>query len=79
MTEIDVSVVLPVYNEAAHLGEELDRITAALQRSGYTWEVLVVDDGSEDGSGDLALGRDGVRLLRSSRNRGCGAARYSIM
>ncbi len=75
MSDLDVSVVLPVYNEAAHLGEELDRITAALQQSRYTWEVLVVDDGSDDGSGDLALGRDGVRLLRSARNRGCGAAR----
>lgn len=68
-------MVLPVYNEAAHLGAELDRITSALRRSRYSWEVLVVDDGSEDGSGDLALGRDGVRLLRSARNRGCGAAR----
>lgn len=75
MTGVDVSVVLPVYNEAAHLGEELDRITAALRQSRYTWEVLVVDDGSDDGSGDLALGRDGVRLLRSARNRGCGTAR----
>ena len=75
MTAVDVSVVLPVYNEAAHLGEELDRITAALQQSRYTWEILVVDDGSDDGSGDLALGRDGVRLLRSARNRGSGAAR----
>lgn len=75
MTAVDVSVVLPVYNEAAHLGAELDRITAALRRSRYSWEVLVVDDGSDDGSGDLALGRDGVRLLRSARNRGCGAAR----
>ena len=75
MTAVDVSVVLPVYNEAAHLGAELDRITSALRRSRYSWEVLVVDDGSEDGSGDLALGRDGVRLLRSARNRGCGAAR----
>ena len=72
---LDVSVVLPVYNEAAHLGAELDRITAALQASRYSWEVLVVDDGSEDGSGELALGRDGVRLLRSARNRGSGTAR----
>ncbi|MCY4069390.1 MAG: glycosyltransferase family 2 protein [Acidimicrobiaceae bacterium] len=73
--ECDVSVVLPVYNEAAHLSDELDRITEALDRSSYSWEVIVVDDGSSDGSGDLALGRPGVRLLRSARNRGCGAAR----
>lgn len=72
---IDVSVVLPVYNEAAHLGAELDRITAALQDSGYAWEVLVVDDGSTDGSDGIAAGRPGVRLLRSTRNRGVGSAR----
>ncbi len=73
--DVDVSVVLPVYNEAAHLSEELDRITANLDASVYSWEVIVVDDGSCDGSGDMALRRPGVRLLRSTRNRGCGAAR----
>ncbi|MDE0268321.1 MAG: glycosyltransferase family 2 protein [Acidimicrobiaceae bacterium] len=47
---IDVSVVLAVYNEAEHLARELDRITQALETSTYTWEVIVVDDGSTDGS-----------------------------
>lgn len=74
-TDVDVSVVLAVYNESACLGAEIDRITAALEASAYTWELLVVDDGSSDGSGDLALGRPGVRLLRSARNRGSGSAR----
>ncbi len=73
--DVDVSVVLPVYNESAHLAAEIDRITAALKASPYTWELVVVDDGSSDGSGDLALGRAGVRLLRSARNRGAGSAR----
>lgn len=71
----DVSVVLPVFNEAACLGAEIDRITAALEASDHTWELLVVDDGSTDGSGDLARGRRGVRLLRSARNQGAGSAR----
>lgn len=72
---IDVSVVLPVYNEVTHLGAELDRITEALQASPYSWEVLVIDDGSTDGSGRSAVDRPGVRLLRSARNRGSGASR----
>ena len=72
---LHVSVVLPVYNESEHLGAELDRIAAALEASAYSWEILVVDDGSDDGSGRLALGRPGVRLLRSDRNRGAGSAR----
>ena len=73
--DIDVSVVLPVYNESAHLAAELDRIAEALKASEYSWEIVVVDDGSTDGSGELALGRDGVRLLRSARNRGSGSSR----
>lgn len=73
--DVDVSVVLPVYNESAHLGAEIDRIAAAMEASRHTWEIVVVDDGSTDGSGDAALGREGVRLLRSARNRGSGSAR----
>ena len=73
---LDVSVVLPVYNEAEHLALELDRITKALQSSHYTWEILVVNDGSTDDSSEIAAGYSGVRLLNSTRNRGCGAARH---
>ena len=72
---VDVSVVLPVYNEDVNLRAELVRITTALWSSPYTWEVLVVDDGSTDGSGRHAVGVPGVRLLRSARNRGSGSAR----
>ena len=72
---VDVSVVLPVYNESEHLAAELDRIAAALAESSNSWEILVVDDGSTDGSHRQALGREGVRLLRSERNRGSGSAR----
>ena len=72
---LDVSVVLPVYNEAQHLAAELDRICAALEASPCSWEVVVVDDGSADGSASAAVGRRGVRVLRSERNRGSGAAR----
>ena len=49
-SELDVSVVLPVYNERGHLREEIDRIRAALDSSAYTYEIVVVDDGSDDGS-----------------------------
>ena len=76
--DLDVTVVLPVYNEAGHLRTELDRITEALSGSGYTFEVIVVDDGSDDGSVDEiadAIDGDVVRLIRFPQNRGSGSAR----
>lgn len=77
---VDVSVILPVYNESEHLEEEVIRIRKALDASEYSYEVLIVDDGSTDGSGDLAESLEGVRVLRFSTNRGSGSARkYGTM
>jgi glycosyltransferase involved in cell wall biosynthesis len=70
-----VSVVLPVYNEATHLTEEIDRIKRALDSSPYAYEIVVIDDGSTDGSGELLRAIEGVRVIRFSSNRGSGTAR----
>src|SRR5438094_4287622 len=51
-SRLDVSVVLPVFNEKGHLSEEIRRIRAALESSQYSFEIIVVDDGSTDGSGE---------------------------
>ena len=56
--EIDVSIVLPVYNEKGHLRQEIDRIRAAMDASEFSYEIIVIDDGSDDGSGEaLRAGR----------------------
>lgn len=73
--QIDVSVVLPVHNEAGHVLEEIRRTRAALQGSPYTFELIVVDDGSTDGSGELLQEVSGIRLIRFPHNRGSGTAR----
>jgi glycosyltransferase involved in cell wall biosynthesis len=73
--ELDVSVVLPVYNERGHLRAEIDRVRAALEASPFSFEIIVVDDGSDDGSQDDLPLIDGIRLIRHSKNRGSGAAR----
>jgi len=73
--ELDVTVVLPVYNEAGHVLAEIDRISAALDASPYSYEIVVVDDGSSDGSTEQLAGIEGIRLIRFSRNRGSGSAR----
>ena len=72
---IDVSVVLPVYNEIGHLGQEVKRIQSALEASGRTFEIIVVDDGSSDGSGEALEEIEGIRLIRFRTNRGAGSAR----
>lgn len=73
--DLDVSIVLPVYNEKGHLGAEIDRIRAAMDRSRYSYEIIVVDDGSNDGSGDALRRIDGIRLIQFGTNRGSGSAR----
>lgn len=82
MTErpIDVSVVLPVFNEAGHLDEELTRIRAALDASEFTYEIIVVDDGSTDGSSERLQSIERIQLVSFRTNRGSGSARkYGTM
>jgi glycosyltransferase involved in cell wall biosynthesis len=59
---------LPVYNEARHVGAVLDEVLR------YSQDVLVVDDGSTDGTSDLLAGRRDIHVIRHPRNRGYGAA-----
>src|SRR5579863_9914937 len=69
-----VLVVLPTYNEAENIDHVLRRIRAALPDGG----VLVVDDGSPDGTADMAekLGEElgGIEILRRSAKSGLGSA-----
>lgn len=77
---VAVSVILPVYNEVDHLEEEVRRVQKALEQSEYSYEIIIVDDGSTDGSGELAENLDGVRVIRFGSNRGSGSARkYGTM
>lgn len=72
---VDVSVVLPTYNEAGHVREEVKRIGASLERSTYRYELLVIDDGSTDGTPEILRELEGIRLIELPSNRGSGYAR----
>lgn len=73
--QCDVSVVLPIYNEKGHLRAEIDRIHAALTASSYSFEIIVVDDGSNDGSQAELASIPGITLITHRHNQGSGAAR----
>ncbi|MEU0965820.1 dolichyl-phosphate beta-glucosyltransferase [Streptomyces sp. NPDC005917] len=77
MSAPDLSVVVPAYNEEERLGPTLDAVTRYLadneSRFG-SWEVIVADDGSTDGTREVALEHPYVRLVTSDRNRGKGNA-----
>ena len=73
--ELDVTIILPVYNEVEHLKQEVDRIRTTMDASEYSYEIIVVDDGSTDGSGELAESIGGLRVMRFLENRGSGSSR----
>src|SRR5471032_315122 len=71
-----LSIIIPAYCEAENILATLENVTRALQPLGLTHEILVVDDGSSDGTGELVAANlsrlSNVRLLTNERNMGFG-------
>ena len=72
MQPVEVSVVIPCLNEANSLAFCVDKAVKAFHASGLTGEVIVADNGSTDGSIEIAEER-GARVVRVTE-RGYGAA-----
>ena len=70
--EVEVSVVMPCLNEAESVGRCVEKAWRALREMGVPGEVVVVDNGSTDGSPEIAA-RAGARVVHEQR-RGYGAA-----
>ena len=68
-----VSVIIPAYNEAGHVAAQVRDVEKVMATTGWAYEILVVDDGSTDGTAQAAE-QAGVRVLRRRINRGYGAA-----
>jgi glycosyltransferase involved in cell wall biosynthesis len=68
-----LSVIIPIYNEVESLREIVKRV----QDTKLAWEIILVDDGSIDGTRDLLKemdGKDNVRVILKEKNEGKGSA-----
>lgn len=76
--EGSISVILPAYNESANIGDTITRCVSALERFFKDFEIIVVDDGSSDGTSNKVkklFGEDSrIRIVRHEHNKGYGAA-----
>lgn len=76
MGKIQLSVIIPAYNEEERLPKTLNAVDAYLRRQTYTYEILVVNDGSKDGTSKLvnqiAQKVPQLRLLDNQENHGKG-------
>lgn len=74
--QLELSVVIPAYNEAHAIAGVVDRLARTLEGQGHTsYEILVVDDGSKDGTANQVRGlRPEVRVVEHPYNLGNGAA-----
>jgi glycosyltransferase involved in cell wall biosynthesis len=70
-----LSVIIPAYNEAKRIGATLSAIHAYLTAQSFTWEIIVVLDGPQDNTGEVARAfadRGAIRCLDRGENRGKG-------
>jgi glycosyltransferase involved in cell wall biosynthesis len=74
-----ISIVIPVYNEEAAIAADLDTIRETMDAAGHAYEIIVVNDGSTDGTGEILASRPWVQVVTHPQNRGTGAARTSGM
>ena len=77
--EIYLSVVIPAFNEEERIEETLSKIELYLKKQDYPYEIIVVDDGSEDNTARLVMNyptyNHTLRLLQNEGNKGKG---YSV-
>ena len=80
MDRLDISVVVPLYNEAESLPELAEWVDRVMRENGFSYEKILIDDGSSDGSWEVVEGLKerypAVRGISFARNYGKSAALY---
>ncbi len=76
MSNITLSVIVPAYNEAGRIGTSLAELHEHLTSMDISYEIIVVDDGSQDATRDIVrnLNLPDLKLIENGRNRGKGYA-----
>jgi glycosyltransferase involved in cell wall biosynthesis len=67
--KMDLSIVLPVYNGASFVASSVASLAEFLSRQRFSWEIVLVDDGSTDGTASLVPGGSRVTVVRLPVNR----------
>lgn len=85
----EISIVIPVFNEKSGLAETVRGIYQAMKETDFVFELILIDDGSTDGTGELIKGLElpNLKKICHQQNKGYGAslksgirsARYSII
>lgn len=71
--EVNVSIVIPAFNEEESIAAQIGGVQRVMDQTEWTYEVIVVDDGSTDKTAEQTA-RQGAKLISLSENRGYGAA-----
>lgn len=76
--QVHLSLIIPALNEEARIGKSLERVLSFLHSQPYAYEVIIVDDGSQDHTVDVIQERfgnqGGIRVYRHRQNLGKGQA-----
>ena len=79
----DISIVIPVYNEASIVAQATEELTAALERKGYDYELLLSENGSKDSTPEILQGlaakNPRIRALSTGEPNYGKALRMGIM
>ena len=79
MSEVFLSIIIPAYNEERRISNTVDEFIKYLTRQDYTYEIIIVDDGSTDNTQDLLINYSTrysfIKIIRNAKNIGKG---YSV-
>ncbi len=70
----EASIIIPVYNEKEGISQVIESLQSLKKRYGNRWEIIIVDDGSTDGTAERIRNMQDIVLIRHPYNRGYGAA-----